>query len=279
MKQNKPVLSFGVIADLQYCDESPFKNRYYRNSPTKLLKAIDHLNEQKPEFIINLGDIIDRDWSSFDTILPLFRRFQSPVYHVLGNHDYEVEEQRKPEVASRIGTRQYFHFSKSGWRFIILDGNEISTFANLPGTTNHRDAEAMLQILEEQDKINANFWNGGLGIEQLAWLEKCLSKSHDLNEKVMICCHYPVYPPDKHNLLNNEEVLKILKNYKGVKMWINGHNHKGNYGLFEGIHFVNVRGMVEGAHDVAWSVVDIYEKEIVVNGFGTEISAKLLINK
>jgi hypothetical protein len=30
---------------------------------------------------------------------------------------------------------------------------------------------------------------------------------------------------------------------------MNGHNHEGNFGLFEDIHFVNVKGMVEGEHD------------------------------
>ena len=58
-------------------------------------------------------------------------------------------------------------------------------------------------------------------------------------------------------------------------MWINGHNHKGNYGLFEGIHFVNVKGMVEGEYDVACSIFELFENEIRIKGYGNEISARL----
>ncbi len=273
----KPLVSFGIVADLQYCDAPPFKNRCYQNSIQKLEKAIESLNHQELDFVVNLGDIIDRDWQSFDKILPYFDKFNAPVHHVLGNHDYEVENDKKAQVHERIGCKRYDHFHVKNWRFIILDGNEISTFANLPESENYTRAEKLLEQLELEEKANANFWNGGIGQEQIDWLESVLNNATEKEELIIVFCHYPIFPPDKHNLLSTEDILTLLKNYKGVKMWINGHNHKGNYGLFEGIHFVNVRGMVEGEYDVAWSIVDLYENEIMINGFGNEISARLTI--
>jgi predicted phosphodiesterase len=273
--QNPSNISFGVIADLQHADAEPFKNRYYRKSIEKLDKTINQLNRQDLDFVINLGDTIDKGWLSFDQILPYFRRIKAPVYHVLGNHDYEVSDDIKSSVPSKIGTENYYEFSLVDWRFIVLDGNEVSTFANLPKSENYKLAQIWLEQMESDEKVNANFWNGGIGKTQLRWLETVLVDASAKGEKILIFCHYPVFPPDKHNLLNNEELLTLLKNYKGVKMWINGHNHKGNYGLFEDIHFVNVKGMVEGENELAWSVFDLYENEIRITGFGHEISARL----
>ncbi len=275
MKFDDPTVSFGVIADLQYCNAAPFKNRFYRNAIDKLNKAIAVFNDQKLDFVINLGDMIDRDWESFDTILPLFNQMKAPVYHVLGNHDYEVKDEKKAEVSSKIGIERYYDFSLNGWRFIVLDGNEISTFANLPATSEYENAEKLLKSMELAQKINANFWNGGVGEKQMAWLRSTLSKAEKENERSIIFCHYPLYPPNKHNLLNTEEMLSLIKNYKGVKMWLNGHNHDGNYGLFWGVHFLNVKGMVEGQADLVFSVVQLYENRIKVVGFGNEISATL----
>jgi len=273
----RPLISFGIIADLQYCDAPVFKKRYYRNSIDKLNKVAGNLNQQSLDFVANLGDLIDKDWESYDRILPHFDALNAPLHHVLGNHDFEVSEAKKQDVAKKIGTKPYYHFSLKGWRFIVLDGNEISTFANLPGSQHYQLAEKLLHTMELEGKINGNFWNGGIGEEQLAWLEQILYKADQKEEKVIIFCHYPIYPVHRHNLLNAEEVLTLLKNYKGVKMWLNGHNHDGNYGFFEDIHFVNVKGLVEGEHDLVWSIVHLFPDHIEIIGYGKEISARLAI--
>ena len=79
-----PKFSIGIVADLQYCDADPEMNRYFRNAPQKLSQVAEVLNKHKPNFVVNLGDTIDHDWQSFDGIMPLFQKFESPVYHVLG---------------------------------------------------------------------------------------------------------------------------------------------------------------------------------------------------
>jgi manganese-dependent ADP-ribose/CDP-alcohol diphosphatase len=275
MQNTSPRVSFGVIADLQYCDSEPFKNRFYRNSIRKLEETKEQLNSRQLDFVINLGDMIDKDWESYEKILPYFKHIKAPVYHVLGNHDYEVEEDKKAMIPGKIRTKKFYHFSLADWRFIVLGGNEISTFANLPQSENYQLARNWLDQMESDEIVNANFWNGGIGKTQLDWLESVLKDVSLKGQKAVIFCHYPIFPPNKHNLLNDKELLTLLKNCKGVKMWINGHNHKGNYGLFEDIHFVNVKGMVEGKYESAWSVVDLYENQISISGSGIEVSARL----
>lgn len=267
------VVSFGILADLQYCNAPPLKNRHFKNAPEKLLQAISEFNKHPLDFVVNLGDTIDRDWTSFDEILPVFNHLNFPLYHVLGNHDYEVEDQYKSMVHGKSGNQKNYDFSIRNWRFIVLDGNEISTYANLPGEANHRKANDWLM----RPKVNSNFWNGGIGMEQLSWLERKLEKATEIHENVILFCHFPLYPSHRHNLLNDDEVLQSIIKFDCIKVWFNGHNHDGNYGLYNDIHFVNLKGMVETEFQVAYSIVNLSGDNLIIQGFGNEISAKLNI--
>lgn len=275
MQGPKSIVSFGIVADLQYCDAPPDNNRYFRNSPGKLKKATGEFNKHKLDFVINLGDLIDRDWESFDRILPLFDQIEAPVYHVLGNHDYEVEDQYKPEVHNKLGIQKYYDFSMENWRFIVLDGNEISTFANHENSIEYQQAEILLKKMEQEHKVNANFWNGGIGEDQLNWLSQTLEDATKKHQKSMIFCHFPVFPAHRHNLLNDLELLNVLEKYDCVKAWLCGHNHDGNYGQYKNIHFVNAKGMVDTELESAWCLVQLSDDTITIKGFGSEISATL----
>lgn len=270
-------ISFGIIADIQYCNAPPFKNRYFKNSISKFKEVIGQFNRHNLDFVVNLGDLIDKDWRSYDGIIPFFKNLKAPVYHVLGNHDYEVDERHKPEVHTKLGVTKYYDFTKGNWRFMVLDGNEISTFANVQDSSNYIKGEKLLEKLAQEGKVNANFWNGGIGATQLNWLKQSLIDSEEKNQNVIIFCHFPIYTEHRHNLLNDVEVLKLIGKYDCVKAWFNGHNHHGNYGMLHNIHFVNVKGMVESEFDLAYSVVQLSETSIKLEGFGTEMSARLSI--
>ena len=59
--QDKPLVRFGAIADPQYAPAAPRGTRYYANSLWKLSEAIEKLNGENLDFVVTLGDIIDRD--------------------------------------------------------------------------------------------------------------------------------------------------------------------------------------------------------------------------
>ncbi len=276
-QDSNSIFSFGVIADLQYCDAETFKNRHFRNSLSKLKIAIEEFNKHHLNFVINMGDIIDGDWQSFDEILPLLNQSIAPVYHVLGNHDYEVNDIYKSEIHHKLSMKKYYDFSINNWRLIVLDGNDVSTFANIKDTDNHQQAKAWLIKMEENGMVNANFWNGGIGKDQVQWLQQTLESAQSNGQKSIIFCHFPLFPSHRHNLLNDLEILYIFKKYETLKICFSGHNHDGNYGQFNDIHFVNVKGMVETAMDYAFCKVDIFNDCINIVGYGTEISAKLSI--
>ena len=62
-------IQFGVFADCQFCDCQTAGTRFYRNSPAKLNDCISEFNKNENlEFIVGLGDFIDRDFASFATV-------------------------------------------------------------------------------------------------------------------------------------------------------------------------------------------------------------------
>lgn len=271
--REQPIRSIGIIADLQYCDAEPEHNRFFRFAPTKLSQSLTELNSYDLDFIVNLGDTIDHDWKSFDGIMPHFKNAKAPVFHVLGNHDYEIEDEYKSQVHEKLGIPRYYYKSMNKWRFIFLDGNEISTYANIKGSSNYYKAEDYLGL----NKINSNFWNGGIGIEQIEWLKENLRKAEKADEKVIIFCHFPIYPSHRHNLLNDDELLHVIENFAAVKAWICGHNHDGNYGMYRDIHFINMKGMVDTEQQLAFGILNLSDDYIVMQGFGNEVSARLNI--
>jgi hypothetical protein len=267
-----PLFRFGIIADVQYCPSEPEGNRYYRNSLPKLREAVSSLKADSAEFIINLGDIIDRDYSSFDPVLDIIDSSAIRTYNLTGNHDYEVNPRLRKRLPLRMPSKEgYYTFAVKNFRFIVLNGNELSTYG--PGNKSVvRKTQDYLAALKKEGNINAIEWNGGISVRQFQWLMIQLDKAAASNEKVIICCHFPVYPENIHNLLNYKEVLSVLNNYNNIVAWFNGHNHAGNYGNTNMIHFLTMKGMVETEKTNSFALVEVYNNRIWIKGYGREKS-------
>ncbi|MBW6535045.1 MAG: metallophosphoesterase [Mariniphaga sp.] len=266
----KAQISFGVFADCQYCDCETSNTRFYRNSLLKLEKAITHFNQnEKLEFIVNMGDLIDRDFASFAPLKPILQKSNKTIYHLPGNHDFEVEPEHLEKVSEELGlSKMYYSLVKKGWMFVFLDGTDISFFS--ADKEKVKLAEEMSARLKAEGKPNYHPWNGGIGKQQLNWLNNQLLQAKSENLNVAIFCHYPLLPFESHALWNQKEVLSILDNYSCVKLWMNGHNHAGNYAFQNGIHFITLKGMVETESENAFGEVLISKKEIEIKGFGQE---------
>lgn len=269
--EQKPLFSFGVITDVQYCDCDTYNTRFYRNSQAKLKEAVEDIKADSPAFILNLGDLIDRDFESFDPVLKILDAGGIKVYHTLGNHDYTVNTGDARKVA-RIteSDKGYYSFSHEGFRFIILNGNEVAKYA--PTAAGRNAGIKLLEELRAEGAINAMDWNGATGGAQLEWLRRELIASHEAGEKVFVICHFPVWPAGTHNLLNADEVLAVLSDYDHIVAWFNGHNHDGGYGNFNMIHFVTFRGMLETAAENSYALVDVYTNKLWIRGAGREKS-------
>ena len=89
-QSSPPLIVFGLIADTQYADCESGKTRFYRNSLGKLHESIDYFNNQKVQFTVNLGDIIDRDQKDLDSVLICLKHLNKKIFHTTGNHDFKL---------------------------------------------------------------------------------------------------------------------------------------------------------------------------------------------
>ncbi len=272
---SKPIFSFGVIADCQYCNVKVAKDarRQYPLSREKLTSCVDHLNKLDLEFVVHLGDFIDRDFSSFADVVPIYNRLKADHYHVLGNHDFSVVDELKSKVPKALGLKdKYYQFRYHGYRFIALDGNDLSFHAYSATDPRRKLTEELYKKLPSGTPV----WNGAIGKVQLDWLEKQLKAAEKAGDNVILFCHFPVYPENIHNLWNAKKVLSCISRFNNVVAYMNGHNHEGAYSVFKGQHFLTFKGMVD-TRESAYSVVNVYKDRLEVSGFGRQENRTLRI--
>ena len=150
-------------------------------------------------------------------------------------------------------------FRHKGFRFVVLDGDNC--YLNFdPELQGYQDALAYYQDLSGPEK---QWWNAGISITQRKWLMATLDDSINLEEPVVILCHYPIHSPaGNHSLLNSTELLDIVNGYSNVVMWMNGHYHRGTYAMEGRRHHLGLKGMQEGAD--RWYQLDFSPSQITV---------------
>jgi manganese-dependent ADP-ribose/CDP-alcohol diphosphatase len=273
----KRVVEFGVVADIQYHPGEPQGTRHYSASLGKLKEALSQFNREKVRFVVNLGDTIDHHIQSFDAVRPLFMSFEAPVYHVIGNHDYDVQPGDEARVMPALGLKEsYYAFDTGKWLFILLNGFELR-YPFPADEALKRESEALYWSLCAQGKENAQRWNGGIGLKQIAWLGQKLEEAEVAGKNVLVFCHFPVLPEAGHNLWNDSEIVALLEKHRPVKAYFSGHNHAGGYAFRNGIHYLTFTGMVETPDKNAFAIVTLEKDAIRVNGFGREPSRTLPI--
>jgi len=266
-----PVLRIGLVADPQYEDLDPRGTRFYRESLWKLHQAIDSFNYHKVNFVQSLGDIINGKWESFDSILPVYGHLMPHInnYHLLGNHEFAVDEKFKSQLLSKLHMPDfYYSYSLDGWRFIVLDGTDYME-ASLPIHPGHE--EKLVLYMKNVISSNDHEYNGAIGPVQQKWLKEKLDSAEMKDEKVIIFCHMPVRSASStsENLLNDFEILSLVEQYPCVNAFICGHYHKGGFIRTKGVAHITLKGMIENQVS-SFAIMEIYEKEIRIRGFGDQ---------
>ncbi|KAG6584112.1 Manganese-dependent ADP-ribose/CDP-alcohol diphosphatase, partial [Cucurbita argyrosperma subsp. sororia] len=268
VKGKQPLFSFGVISDVQYADIPDGRSflgtpRYYRHSIHVLNRAVQNWNNhQKLKFVLSFGDIVDgfcpkdQSLSSVKKVVSEFDKFNGLVYHMIGNHClYNLpRKELLPllKISKLDGGLAYYDFSPTpNFRFVVLDGYDISVIG---WPQDHPNSMEALQILSQRnpnaDKNSPSgliglerrylMFNGGVGKEQLKWLDGVLQEATHLKQKVIVCSHLPLDPGAtsfEALLWNYDEVMNLIHNYNCVKVCLAGHDHKGGYTIdSHGIH-------------------------------------------
>lgn len=255
-------LTFGVFADPQHGEREAAGSRFYRDSPAKLAECIQAFARAKPAFVICLGDFVDGTSRDFDTemrhlrtIDGLFRRFEGPRYHVLGNHD--LDALTKDEFLKATGMpAAHYAFDAAPFRCLVLDACYRKGF-------------------EPYARGNFVWTDSWVPPDQLRWLEGELRKAEG---KVLVFTHQPLDSDDVHCVRNAADVRRILEDSGKVTAVFSGHDHKGGSRRVRGIPYFTICGMVEGpgVERNAYALVTVSPAgRIRIQGFGSQPSSTL----
>jgi len=273
----KPALRLGLVADVQFADIDPGKTRFYRQSIGKLAAAVAHFNSLELKWCVNLGDLIDRWWESFDEVFKPLAKSRHKFHHLLGNHDFEVADAFKPQVPKQLGLkrRHYCRWEK-GFCFVMLDTTDVSPYTHPENSRESVAANAEWKRLAATGAVNAQRWNGTVGEAQLKWFEDTCRQAARSKCKVIVLAHHPVYPADIHCEWNAEALRQVVERNRNVVAWVNGHNHQGAFGVHAEVPFLTLKGMVETENRNAFAVMHLHSDRMEVVGHGREPSRELV---
>lgn len=266
------LLSFGLMADCQYADVPTAGARHYREGPRKLQEAVTELNKHDLAFHFHLGDFIDRDFKSFDDLLPITNKLKGSLYHALGNHDFDVTETEKAKVPAKLNLKLgYYRVLKPGVRLLVVDTTEVSTYRYPANHEIVAKANAEIKTLKSKQAPNAHSWNSRVSDQQLIWLEAELKEAVKSKEVVLVLGHHPVRPVEAHATWNHDDLHTLLLKYPCVKAYLNGHNHAGGHATVKGLHYLTLDGMLNTKSN-AFAYANLFNDRLELTGFGRQES-------
>ena len=264
-RKYKPI-RFGIVADIHYADapDNSAINRYFRESLNKVAECTALMNEQKVDFLIELGDLKDQGnppvenetLKYLDSIENVLKQFKGPLYHVLGNHDHDsISKLQFLKGISNDGfynAVNFYSFTRSSFHFIVLDANY-----NAQG--------------QEYDHGNFDWTEAHIPDNQLRWLKSDL-KYH--NRPTIVFIHHqldsPLVADKRHCPDNSDAVRKLLEESGNVLAVFQGHYHKGGLNKINNIFYYTLKAVVEGSgpENNNYAIVEIDEElKIRIKGY------------
>ncbi|MBI1314093.1 alkaline phosphatase [bacterium] len=246
-------LRVGLVTDLHYADKAPAGTRHYRETLAKLEEAATQFEQDKPAFLVELGDLIDAadsvdvEQRYLKTVNREFSAICRDRHYVLGNHC--VDTLKKDEFLGSVEQQKsYYSFDRGGFHFIVLD----SCFRS--------DGEPY-------GRKNFHWTDTSIPAAELEWLEADLKAS---NKLVIVLAHQRLDVSNNHGVKNNTDVRKTLESSGKVLAVLQGHSHRNDLKEIGGIHYCTLVAMVEGSGvgNNGYSLMDIMpDGTIELTGF------------
>ena len=190
----------------------------YDHDVESLRKAVERINEIKPDFVVICGDLVhDADDASFADFIRIRDGLKVPCHCVSGNHDVGREPTAESlERYRMVIGRDWYSFNHKDYAFVAV--NTQLWKAPVPGET------------EKQD----------------AWLAVTLETAAKQGTPVFMLGHYPLFlerldEPEEYMNLPIARRRELLDLYKrtGVVAVLGGHVHKLVVNEYRGIQLVN----------------------------------------
>ena len=289
-----PMVKAGIITDTHHATKADTATRKYSASLAKMEIFITTMNQEKPAFVIEMGDFVDTITEGTDPVQnleeieKLFSSF-GPHYHVLGNHEFDdltrdiflnsIENTGIPQGQT------WYSWDKGGVHFVVLDADYSPTSPHRPYDMNTPED---------------SFWTWKdtfVPPQELEWLKKDLAAT---SLPSVVFTHQTLDRLDEqdHNIKNASEVRKILEDSGKVLAVLSGHDHAGGYANIKGIHYIVMNGNVgvsdqrpwkdtstkegfDADYDNQFAVLEIYSEDeskyrIRLEGYGRQASYDLV---
>ncbi len=242
--KGKKITSFGILADVHINDSNEnylpqSSKRLYAQANYLCKKYINHIKKLNAEFIIFPGDVLDSGSLNYlKTSQNILSQSKIPCYPIIGNHEEYGEVTRHDfyKVFS-IPREGYYSFTKENVHFIMLD-------------------------TPDQSALNKN-------TKQFEWLKNELQK-YGNSHNVLLFSHFslilhPCVQGWKNDGLQQmyqyQEVLSLLKQYPGVKVFFAGHKNVPSRIIKGGINHVLCPQLIQAP--CGFFMVDVYEKGLL----------------
>jgi len=214
--------------------------------------AMGQLNLLQPEFVINVGDIIEgytddkaelnAMWEEADAMTA---QLQMPFFHTMGNHD--VSNTASKEVwLERFGAGHYY-FRYQDVLFMVLnseDGSRPEPPAHMKESIERynrlqvEDPEAAQRMLGEFMKDESVVAGLSKPVEfpgqQMAWIKKTLTENDDVRW-TFVFTHEPCWENPSSSF---KQIQDLLSNR--TYTWFAGHLHYYDYDNIDGVEYITM---------------------------------------
>jgi predicted phosphodiesterase len=243
----------GLVTDLHHANKPTNGTRYYRDTVGKLTEAIKQFDTDKPDFAIELGDLIDAaetpeiELGYLAEINKVWQTLKVPKHSVLGNHC--VDMLTKEEFLGGLGQKESrYSFDAGGVHFVVLDA-------------------CFRADGKPYGRKNSEWTDANLPADQLEWLAADLKAT---DHKAVVFAHQRLDETKQHSVKNAAAARKNLEQSGKVLAVLQGHSHANDYQAINGIHYATLVAMVEGAapENNGYSLLDVMQDgSLVLTGF------------
>ncbi|MDB4444620.1 metallophosphoesterase, partial [bacterium] len=214
--------------------------------------AMGQLNLLQPEFVINVGDIIEGYTEDKDELNEMWKeaegitgKLQMPFFYTRGNHD--VSNPMAKEVWIERRGANYYYFVYKGVLFVVLDSEdhprpqpppEIREKTKLYKKLQAEDPEAAKKMLAEFMSSEAIVAALGKPVEfpekQMAWIKKTLAENAEVRWTFLFM-HEPCWENPSESFKAIEKLLQD-RDYT----FFAGHLHYYDYDNINGREYITI---------------------------------------
>ncbi|MBR4941440.1 MAG: metallophosphoesterase [Clostridia bacterium] len=233
-------MKFSVFADLHH-HPGVFDGGTYEELEYIQRRA----EENSVSFIIHAGDFCHGP-SLCPDYVKAYNGFHIPSYHCLGNHDSDSTSYAETLKAYNMPDGHYY-FDCEGYRFIVCDPN----YYLLDGEYVHYDLGNYYMHGNLRDYMPP---------DQLEWLERTIDEA---NVPCILISHES-FEREADGVRNLDKVREIFnrcnaKRKNAVLMCINGHYHRDNLRILDGILYFDLNS---ASFDWVGNVHECYPRDL-----------------